>query len=42
MASKAGPLPQYRTLRSNEASIGITDALGFEPFDDTVAVRLPK
>ena len=41
-ALDAGLLPQYRTLRSNEASIRIADSLGFRAFADTVAVRIPK
>jgi GNAT superfamily N-acetyltransferase len=41
-ALDAGLLAQYRTLRSNEASMRVADALGFKPFADTVAVRIPK
>jgi hypothetical protein len=36
----AGGLAQYRTLAANLASAGIARALGFQPFAQTLAVRL--
>jgi GNAT superfamily N-acetyltransferase len=36
----AGGLAQYRTLAANLASVGIARALGFQPFAQTLAVRL--
>jgi predicted GNAT family acetyltransferase len=39
-AVEAGLLPQYRTLESNRASIRIAKSLGFEPYAQSMAIRL--
>jgi GNAT superfamily N-acetyltransferase len=39
-ALAAGLLPQYRTLQANVSSIRIAQALGFEPYATSMAVRL--
>jgi GNAT superfamily N-acetyltransferase len=39
-AMAAGLLPQYRTLDSNRPSIKLAEALGFERYATTMAVRL--
>ena len=39
-ALQAGLIPQYRTLDSNTGSIRIAEALGFERYATSVAVRL--
>jgi predicted GNAT family acetyltransferase len=39
-ALEAGLLPQYRTLEANAGSIRIAEALGFERYATSVAVRL--
>ncbi len=36
----AGPIPQYRTLASNAASMGIAKNLGFERYGFSVFIRL--
>jgi len=39
-AIRAGLLPQYRTLESNQASIRVAESLGFQYFATSMAVRL--
>jgi GNAT superfamily N-acetyltransferase len=41
-ALSAGLIPQYRTLESNFASIGVADSLGFCHYATSVAVRLNR
>ena len=38
-ALRAGLLPQYRTLQSNQPSIRIAEALGFSAYATSMAVR---
>jgi predicted GNAT family acetyltransferase len=39
---RAGLLPQYRTLESNQASIRLAESLGFQRYATSMAVRLNR